>query len=230
MLNREQFCRLTGISTVEVLKSRAKRYQLPIAADSAVRKSYGYSWFDVFVTILADRLATGPICAAPSAASSIVRDIGPALAARWCDILRSGQRVVAGVEDQEIEFLALFTTTGTNFAIGTRKEIAKFLTKLPDATSQNKLFTVDMVGGNVSRAAAVMLLNARKSGISVSDEAWTETPSFLPGEFVSVTDQWAQAVARANAGASARALTDDSQTSKATKTSKAPQRKGARRK
>lgn len=217
MLSRKDFCALAGLPSVEALKSRARRGQLPVSVENEGRKSYGYSWFDVFITQVSDQLTKGALKVDPVAAASIARDAATALAAKWPAIAASAAKVRAGIEDREIEWQVIFTTSGTVASVGTPSEIA--------AARNPKVAAIDMVGGNASRAAAMLLIAAEKHGITIPDEFWTETPTFLPGEFKSSASMWDDAIARVNA-ASASAEKPITQGRPSVKKAKAKARKG----
>jgi hypothetical protein len=100
MLGRDDFCKLTGIASVEALKSRLRRGQLPVWDGGDQHKPYGYTFFDAFTTRIADRLVA--VGMNPAAAAIVAREIAPALAKRWVDIATSAAFLDA---DSEIEWL-----------------------------------------------------------------------------------------------------------------------------
>src|SRR5262249_43046140 len=104
MLSRDEFCRLIEIASVEALKSRSRRGQLPVSAENKVRKGYGYSVFDAFMTIVADRLASPPLGMNAWAAAATARLIAPALGTRWLDIAVSAASLDKGNAVLEIEW------------------------------------------------------------------------------------------------------------------------------
>lgn len=195
MLSREDFCKLTEIPSIEALKSRAKRSQLPVSIENESRKSYGYSFFDAFVTILADRLADSPIHANQVSAASIARAVAPILAQNWKAIAASGARVIAATEkpEQEIKWLHVWSAAGTGNAV------------LVGASLAVSGAVTDAIGGNASRSAAILIMRAQKLGIALPIEFWNETPAFLQGEFETVAESWSRAVEAVNIDAAAKA-------------------------
>jgi hypothetical protein len=192
MLNRDQFCKLTKLGSIDALKARARRRQLPFVAESALRKSYGYSWFDAFITIVSENLAGEPLYMSPVAAASIARRAAPALAEAWTEIVASADRQRCGSRDSEIEWLLLFGTIydAPLCLVGTASEIA---------AARGSRTVVTQVGASASRSAAVMLMRADSHGITIPDEFWTEKPSFLAGDFEPPEKLWDRTIADVNA-------------------------------
>lgn len=184
MLSREEFCKLTGINSVEAMKSRSRRGQLPVAQDGEQRKSHGYSFFDAFLTVLADRLAGPGAGMTASAAAAVARDIAPALAARWVDIITSAAFLDGS---DEIEWLHVsHPGEGSTTLVGTIAEVA--------AQRKDGRPTLDGVSGNATRVAWEMIHQAEKHGISIPEQVWTEAPPVAALGYETTGSLWLRAI------------------------------------
>lgn len=177
MLSREQFCKIAAIPSIEALKSRAKRGQLPVSIDSDVRKSYGYSFFDAALTILANLLTEHPTHSNPVAAASIAREIAPALAANWKEVVRSAQLTTRGKPHAECEWMLVWHpgTEKKSAFVGSAADIAK-------SRGSDKRPALYTLGGNAARVLWLLIHNAKKHQIELPVEFWEEKPTYVVGD------------------------------------------------
>lgn len=185
MLSRDQFCQLTGIVSVAALKSRSQRGVLPVSGDNDQRKAYGYSFFDAYMTMVADRLVGMGVSA--SAAAATAREIAPALAVRWVDVITSAAFLDG---DDEIEWLHVsHPGEGSSTLVGTAAEIA--------ARRADGRPALDGFTGNATRIAWELLHQAEQHGIAIPEQVWTEIPPYAALGYETAGEMWSRAVDQA---------------------------------
>ena len=134
----------------------------------------------MFLTRIADRLVDVGMNAV--AAAIVAREIAPALAERWVDIITSAAFFVEG--DSEIEWFHIsHPGEGSSAVVGSKAEVT--------AQRQAGKPVLDGIGGNATRVAWEMLHRAEKHEIAIPEKTWTEAPSFVAG---GVAQMWAQAI------------------------------------
>ncbi|TKV73299.1 hypothetical protein FDV58_37735 [Bradyrhizobium elkanii] len=176
---------LTGLSR-ERFDALARRDQLPLSKHVG-EEATGFTWLEAVLQIATDDLCGEPKHESRSAAKNTVVAVGPAIAARWQDI-------VASAADQllpEIVWVRLThrhedgTPQHSNI-VGTQAEVGAAIASLPEARK------ID--GGSATASAAILLDRAEKNGFVIPDEFWTEAPIFIADDDSAVRDIWSRAV------------------------------------
>ena len=86
MIDRETFCKLTDIRTIEAFKVRSRRNQIPLL-DKEQRRGRGFYLAEVYLQIIADSLHEGGRGLSLYKSADIARLCAPNLRKRWADIL-----------------------------------------------------------------------------------------------------------------------------------------------
>jgi hypothetical protein len=165
-ISRDQFCLLTNMK-VERLKSRTRRFQMPFDSDEAERKRHGYSFFDAFLTISVLELGDFPLMLDPVRAAETVKGAAPSLAQSWAKIIESGEKILRGVDHNEIIWSRWWFPGGLkDVAVGTTQQIAR-------RGASHKSPVVVQISQSASRAAAVLIAYAESHGIEIPEEVRT---------------------------------------------------------
>jgi hypothetical protein len=182
-IRRTELLKVTGV-TRECFDTYAKKKHLPLSNDES---DAGYSWFEAFLQIAVDDLCGDPKQERRSAAKATICAVGPALAARWSDIVRSA----ADPTLPEIVWVRLahkHSGEGPRFSniVGTTNEVGTAIAFAPDYRK------ID--GGSATAYAAILIRRADEQAIEIPAEFWTDTPNFVADDDATVDAMWARAI------------------------------------
>ncbi|WFU14423.1 hypothetical protein [Bradyrhizobium sp. CB3481] len=183
-IRRTELMKLTGL-TRDRFDSYAKARQLALSNDE--NEPSGYTWFEAFLQIAVDDLCDEPKQERRSSAKATICAVGPALAARWQDIVRSA----ADPKLPEIVWVRLthkHSDEGPRLSnvVGTTNEVAAAIALAPDFRK------ID--GGSATACAALLIRRADEQAIELPDDFWTATPAFVVEDDAAVDAMWARPI------------------------------------